>query len=101
MDFFFSLKSSACYEVRVLANFSRDLRSTQRKNLKTVRDFSGLDLLVTSFEKIKDAINSKEKVDALPDDQWRIDYLWNLLGKHMSLVDEQKELQTLIDSLVI
>ena len=105
--FFFSLKKSACYEVRVLANFiSRDLRSYTGKNLKTVRDSSGFDPLVTSFEEMKNAINSKEKVDVLPEDQWRICYLWNLLGKlqeakHMALMDEQKELQTIIDSLVI
>ena len=105
--FFFSVKKSARYEVRVLANFiSRDLRSTTGENLKTIRDSSCLDPLVTSFDKMKNAIDSKEKVDVQPKDQWRICYLWNLSGKlqeakHMALVDEQKELQTLIDSLVI
>ena len=85
---------------------SRDLRSTTGKNLKTVRDASGLDPWVTSFGKMKNAIDTGEKVDVLPEDKWRIGYLWNLLGrlqeaKHMAMVDEQKELQTLIDSLVI
>ena len=104
---FLSLKKSACYEVRVLANLiSRDLRSTTGKNLKTVRDASGLDPWITSFGKMKNAIDTNEKVDVLPEDKWRIGYLWNLLGKmqeakHMAIMDEQKELQTLIDSLVI
>ena len=95
------------YEVRVLANFiSKDLRSTTGKNLKTVGESSGLDPLVTSFGKMKNEIDSKEKVSVQPEDQWRIGYLWKLLSKlqeakHMALVDEQKEIETLIDSLVI
>ena len=55
---------------------------------------------------MKNAIDNNEKVEVLPEDKWRIGYLWNLLGKlqeakHMAMMDEQKELQTLIDSLVI
>ena len=47
-----------------------------------------------------------ERVDVLPEDKWRIRYLWNLLGKlqetkHTAMADEQEELQALIDSLVI
>ena len=45
-------------------------------------------------------------VDVLPQDKWRINYLRTLLGrvqeaKYMAKLDEQKELQELIDSLVI
>ena len=105
--FFFSLKKSACYEVRVLANLTaRDLRTTTARNLKAVRDASGLDPLDSSFCKVKTAISSREQVDVQPQDQWRIRYLWTLLGrlqeaKSMAMMDEQKELQTLIDSLVL
>ena len=105
--FFYSLKKSACYEVRVLANLtSRDLRTTTGRNLRAVRDASGLDPLNSSSCKIKTAIASRELVDVQPQDQWRTKYLWTLLGrvqeaKSMAMLDEQKELQTLIDSLVI
>ena len=105
--FFFSLKKSACYEVRVLANLTaKDLRTTTGRNLRAVRDASGLDPLNSSSCKIKTAIASRELVDVQPQDQWRTKYLWTLLGrvqeaKSMAMLDEQKELQTLIDSLVM
>ena len=105
--FFYSLKKSAYCEVRVLANLTAwDLRTTTARNLKAVRDASGLDPLDSSFCKVKTAISSREQVDVQPQDQWRIRYLWTLLGrlqeaKSMAMMDEQKELQTLIDSLVL
>ena len=105
--FFLSLRKSACYEVRVLAYLtSRDLRTTTGKNLKAVREASGLNPWDSSFEKVKSAIAENERVNVLPEDKWRIKYLWNLLGKlqetkHMAMTDEQEELQALIDSLVI
>ena len=105
--FFLSLRESACYEVRVLANLTAtDLRTTTGRNLKVVRNASGLDPLRSSFSAVKTAIASREMVDVLPQDKWRIKYLWTLLGrvqeaKYMAKLDEQKELQELIDSLVI
>ena len=41
----------------------------------------------------------------LQEDQWRKDYLWNLLGKlqedkQIAMLGEQMELQTFIDGLV-
>ena len=104
--FFMSLKNSACYEVRVLANYTaRDLRTTTGKNLREVRDASGLDPVQSSWGKLKAAIASREQVVVPPQDQWRMKYLWTLLGrvqeaKSLALIEEQKELQTLIDSLV-
>ena len=104
--FFFSLKKSACYEVKVLANFTtRDLRTTTGKNLRAVRDASGLDPVESSWCKVKTAIATREQVDVLAQDQWRMKYLWLLLGrvqeaKSLAMLDEQKELQILIDSLV-
>jgi hypothetical protein len=105
--FFLSLRKSACYEVRVLAYLtSRDLRTTTGKNLKAVREASGLNPWDSSFAKVKSNIAENEQVNVLPEDKWRIKYLWNLLGKlqetkHMAMTDEQEELQALIDSLVI
>ena len=104
--FFLSLKQSACYEVRVLANYTaRDLRTTTGKNLREVRDASGLDPVQSSWWKVKTAIASREQVVVPPQDQWRIKYLWTLLGrvqeaKSLARLEDQKELQTLIDSLV-
>ena len=64
--FFFSLKKSACYEVRVLANLTaRDLRTTTARNLKSVGDISGFDPFDSSFCKVKTAISSREQ----PQDQ--------------------------------
>ena len=42
--FFMGLKTSVCQKVRVLFNYiSRDLQSITAKNIKLVRDTSGLD----------------------------------------------------------
>ena len=90
-----------------MANLTaRDLRTTTGRNLRAVRDASGLDPLNSSSCKIKTAIASRELVDVQPQDQWRTKYLWTLLGrvqeaKSMAMLDEQKELQALIDSLVM
>ena len=71
-----------------------------------MREAAGLDPLLCSSSKLKSAIASRELVDVLPEDKWRIRYLWTLLGKvqeakGLAMEDVQKELQVLIDSLVI
>ena len=99
--FFLSLKRSACYEVRILANWTaRDIRTTTGKNLKAVRVASGLDPEWSSFSEVRSAIARREMVEVHAEDMWK------LLGrvhetKHMAMLEEQKELQELIDSLVI
>ena len=105
--FFLSLKKNACYEVRILANLTaKDVRSITGGNLRTVREACGFDPLMHSAWRVKTAIASREQVEVLPENKWMLGYLWTLLGKvqtckHMALVDEQKELQELIDSLVV
>ena len=54
---------------------------------------------------LKTGIAAREQVVVPPQDQWRIKYLWTLLGrvqeaKALARLEDQKELQTLIDSLV-
>ena len=105
--FFLSLKRSASYEVRILANLTaKDVRTSTGRNLRTVREACGMDPLLYSSWRVKTAIASREQVEVLPENKWRIGYLWTLLGrlqesKHIGLVDEQKELQELINSLVV
>ena len=105
--FFQGLRSSASYEVRVLANLTaRDLRTTTGKNLRAVRVASGLDPWTDSYAKIKDAIIRNEQVEVAAEDQWRIPYLKKLLVlmqdlKAMAMDEAQEELKELIDSLVL
>ena len=93
--------------MRILANWkARDIRTTTGKNLKAVRVASGLDPELSSFSQVRSAIARREMVEVQAEDMWRVSYLWKLLGrvheaKHMAMLEEQKELQELIDSLVI
>ena len=64
-----------------------------------------MDPVKSSWLTLKAVIVSREQVVVPPQDQWRMIYLWTLLGKvqeakSLARVEEQKELQTLIDSLV-
>ena len=105
--FFLGLRKSASYEVRVLANLAaRDLRTTTGKNLKFVKETSGLDPLTANFTEIKKAIVENEQVEVAPVDQWRIPYLEKLLMcmqefRYRAMDKEQEELKELVDSLVI
>ena len=81
--FFLSLRDIACCEVRVQANLAAtDLRTTTRgRNLRAVKNASGMDPLRSRCSAVKTAIASREMVDLLPQDKWRIKYLWTLLGR--------------------
>ena len=103
----YPLQKLRCYEVRVLANLAaRDLRTTTGKNLKFVKETSGLDPLTANFTEIKKAIVENEQVEVAPVDQWRIPYLEKLLMcmqefRYRAMDKEQEELKELVDSLVI
>ena len=72
-----------------MANYTaRDLRTTTGKNLRVVREASGLDPVKSSWLKLKAAIASREQVVVPPQDQWRLKYIWTLLGR----VQEAKSL---------
>ena len=105
--FAMGLRTSVCQEVRVLFNFvARDLQCTTAKNIKLVRETSGLDPWVSGPRKMKEAIDEKLTVDIPPQDSWKVSYLKTLLmqlqeAKHCVHEDRIKYLQGLIDSLVI
>ena len=85
---------------------SRDLQTTTGKNLRTVREASDLDPWVASPARLKQAVIEKETVQIGNTDVWRLEYLCSLLGQveeaRLHTHDEKvKELQELIDSLVI
>ena len=101
------LRTSVCQEVRVLFNLvSRDLQCTTAKNLKLVRDSSGLDAWTALPRELKQAIQEKQLVDIPPQDAWKIEYLKSLLSqlqvaKQLVQEDRIKYIQGLIDSLVL
>ena len=105
--FAMGLRTSVCQEVRVLFNLvARDLQSTTAKNIKFVRENSGLDPWVTGTGKLKEAIHEHLTVEIPPQDSWKIAYLKSLLtqlqeAKHHVQDDQVKYLQGLIDSLVL
>ena len=101
------LRSSVCQEVRVLFNLvARDLQSTTAKNIKLVRDSSGLDPWTAGPGKLKETLHTNESVAIPPQDSWKIEYTRSLLrqlqeAKHSVQDDKVKYIQGLIDSLVL
>ena len=93
--------------VRVLFNnVSRDLQCTTAKNLKMVRDMSGLDPWTAVPWKLKEALFKKQLVDIPQQDVWKVDYLRSLLGqlqeaKQLVQQDRIDYIQDLIDTLVL
>ena len=107
VTFFQNLRSSVSSEVRILANLaSRDLMSTTGKNIRAVQDASGLNPWDVSSARAKAALRTRELVEVLPQDRWRIGYLCSLLRQiqesvHLAMEEKTVQLQDLIDSLVI
>ena len=105
--FFMGLKTSVCNEVRVLFNYvARDLQSTTAKNIKMVRERSGLDPWTAGARELRNAIHDNLTVDIPPLESWKVKYLMSLLrqlqeAKHCVHDDRMKYLQDLIDSLVL
>ena len=103
--FSMGLRTSVCHEVRVLFNYiSRDLQSITAKNIKLVRDTSGLDPWV-SGSRLKTAIHDNLTVATPPLDDWKVKYLMSLLNqlqeaKHDVQDNRMNYIQDLIDSLV-
>ena len=65
--FAMGLRTSVCQEVSVLFNFvARDLQSTTAKNIKFVRETSGLDPWVTGPRQLKEAIEENLTVETPP-----------------------------------
>ena len=104
--FFMGLRTSVCQEVRVLFNYiSRDLQSITAKNIKLVRDTSGLDPWVAGSRQLKTAIHDNLTVNTPPLEEWKVRYLMSLLNqlqeaKHDVQDNRMNYIQDLIDSLV-
>ena len=105
--FCLGLRISVSQEIRVLFNYvARDLQCTTAKNLKVVRDMSGLDPWTVGSWKLKEALHKQQLVDIPPQDEWKVRYLKSLLGqlqeaKKVVLEDSIEYIQDLIDSLVL
>ena len=105
--FCFGLRTSVSQEIRVLFNYvSRDLQCTTAKNLKLVRDMSGLDPWTAGSWKLKEALHKQQLVDIPNQDVWKVKYLKSLLGqlqesKQLVLEERIDHIQDLIDSLVL
>jgi hypothetical protein len=84
----------------------RDIQCTTAKNIKMVRDMSGLDPWTTGSWKLKEALHKKQTVDIPHQDVWKVKYLKSLLGqlqeaKQLVHEDRIDYIQDLIDSLVL
>ena len=99
------LKSSVSQEVRILFNLvSRDIQSTTGRNLKYLAAQSGTDPWIVGPGELKAALHQNQKVDVLPQDRWRVEYLKSLLRRLVEVKSMQENdgglTQLLIDSLV-
>ena len=106
--FFRSLLSSPRPEVQVAARLAaRDKRSGVGSNLAVLcQDSGGLDPWTSSPGQLKAALLRGEAVEVPPQDAWRVPYLSRLLAARLKCyysgdVKEEKQLMSLIDSLVI
>ena len=101
------LRTSVSQEIRVLFNFvARDLQCVTAKNLKLVGETAGLDPWTVAPVKLKEALQMNQLVSIPPQDAWKLPYLRSLLGqlqeaKYLVQEDRVKQIQNLIDSLVI
>ena len=105
--FSMGLRTSVCQEVRVLFNLvARDLQTTTARNIKLVRESSGLDPWAAGPRKLKETLHINESVAIPPQNTWKIEYTRSLLrqlqkAKYSVQDDRVKYIQGLIDSLVL
>ena len=104
VNFFSSLRTSPSPEVSFMANFvGRDLRTVTGRNIRLLRDESGLDPWTMTSAGMKRALDKKE-VGVPVGEEWRLPYLGKLLEQRQSAVysdctKEEERLTGLIDSL--
>ena len=85
---------------------ARDLQCVTAKNLKVVGEAAELDPWTSGPAKLKEALQMNQLVSTPPQDAWKLPYLRSLLGqlqeaKYLVQEDRAKQIQSLIDSLVI
>ena len=104
--FFHGLLDSPSPEIQLVCRLSaRDLRTNLGKNVKYLKEESGLDPWVFGAGRIKSELLKRHLVETQECDSWRLPYLGRLLSERFISYyngDEQQEnyLNTLIYSLV-
>ena len=106
VGFFQSLLCSPSTEISVLARLSaRDIRSSLGKNLKIIRDITGLDPWIASKKHLRSALELGLQTPVPEVDFWRTKYLAKLLAERSEAhyrADEEEvcRLSSLMESLV-
>ena len=91
---------------QVLARLvARDVRTTTARNLRLLRDCSGLNPWKCSGYAMKEALKTSLLVEVPDEDQWRLSYLCNLItqrrqARSSGLEEEEGRIDSLIHSLV-
>ena len=84
VTFFKGFRASQNQEIRTIVHLTgRDILSTTGKNMKTIREASGLDPWQASPTRKKVALHNKGLVEIVPQDRWRVAYLHSLLRQHL------------------
>ena len=106
VNFFHSLRSSACHEVQILSRYlARDVQSVTGRNLRLIHDLSLLNPWTAKLGHIRQALILSELVEVPEMDRWRLPYLCSLLTKRremrtLALENEENYISDLISSLV-
>ena len=106
VNFFHSLRSSACHEVQILSRYlARDVQSVTGRNLRLIHDLSLLNPWTAQLGHIRQALILSELVEVPEMDRWRLPYLCSLLTKRremrtLALENEENYISDLISSLV-
>ena len=104
--FFQSLLCSSSTEISVLARLAaRDIRSSLGKNIKIIRDLTGLDPWTAPKQQLRSALELGLQTTVPEVDFWRTKYLANLLAERSEAhyrADEEEvcRLSSLVESLV-
>jgi hypothetical protein len=106
VGFFKNLRKSPSPEVSFMAHLvGRDMRTVTGRNLRLVKDETGLCPWLESSVKVKSVL-AKVKVEIPPGDHWRLGYLGLLLEQrqsahYMGCMEEEERTNELIESLCI
>ena len=107
VGFFRGLLACPSQEVVVVALLAaRDLRSNLGANLALVRQETGLDPWLAGRGELRAALQAADRAPVPQQDSWRVPYLGKLLAARLQAhyaaeSEEERRLQSLIDSLVI
>ena len=82
------------------------MRTTTGRNLRLLRELSGLDPWVFGSARLKEELVKFEMKEVPPLDQWRVPYLSSLLERRQVLhyqgdIEGEQELSDLVDSICV